>query len=503
MDINHIIEGLHPLERKVLPFLAKFESFEDIEKASKLKDIEVMRALQWMENKNILKIKSSLKEVIKIDELGLKYSKEGLPEKTFLKKLTKSAEMKDLEKATGLNKEEVSISLGLSRTKGLIKIEQGKIFLTEAGKQAIEKESLEEKLIKRLLSKDIETKELSPEEQFAYSELKKRKNIIKTQLLTLRKIELTDLGKSLLKENINEDLIDSLTPELLKSGDFENKKFRRYDLKINVPKINYGRKQHYRNFLDQVRKKFVSLGFEEMNGPIIESEFFDMDALYMPQSHSARDIHAAYYIKEPKYTEINETLIKKVKLAHEKGVAGSKGWGYEFDEQRTKRTLLRTQGTACSARKLSSKDFKIPSKYFGITRCFRYDVVDATHNCDFYQTEGIVAEEGLTLKHLFGLLKMFAKEFADTDQIKLVPGYFPFTEPSVELYAKHPKLGWIELGGAGILRPEVAYSLTGKNIPIIAWGIGIDRIAMFKLELNDIRQLFSHDLQFLRTAKVI
>ncbi len=240
-----------------------------------------------------------------------------------------------------------------------------------------------------------------------------------------------------------------------------------------------------------------------MNGPVVESEFFDMDALFMPQSHSARDIHAAYYVKEPKYTEVNEELIKKVKLAHEKGIVGSKGWNYAFDEQRTKRTLLRTQGTACSARKISSKDFKIPGKYFGITRCFRYDVVDATHNCDFYQTEGIVAEEGLTLKHLFGLLKMFAKEFADTDKIKLVPGYFPFTEPSVELYAKHPELGWIELGGAGILRPEVTYSLTGKNIPIIAWGIGIDRIAMFKLGLNDIRQLFSHDLQFLRNARVI
>jgi len=503
MDINHIIEGLHPLERKVLPFLAKFESFEDIEKASKLKDVEVMRALQWMENKNLLKIKSSLKEVIKIDELGLKYAKEGLPEKIFLKKLTKPVEIKDLEKTTGLNKDEVSISLGLSRKKGLIKIDQGRVFLTDAGKQYLEKESLEEKFIKKVSQKDIETKELSPEEQFAYNELKKRKNIIKTQLLTIRKVELTDLGKGLLKENISEDLVDSLTPEMLKTGSWKNKKFRRYDLKINVPKINYGRKQHYRNFLDEVRKKFVSLGFEEMNGPIVESEFFDMDALFMPQSHSARDIHAAYYVKEPKYTEVNNNLIKKVKLAHEKGVAGSKGWGYEFDEQRTKRTLLRTQGTACSARMLSSKDFKIPGKYFGITRCFRYDVIDATHNCDFYQTEGIVAEEGLTLKHLFGLLKMFAKEFADADQVKLVPGYFPFTEPSVELYAKHPQLGWIELGGAGILRPEVVYPLTGKNIPIIAWGIGIDRIAMFKLGLKDIRQLFSHDLQFLRSAKVV
>jgi len=104
---------------------------------------------------------------------------------------------------------------------------------------------------------------------------------------------------------------------------------------------------------------------------------------------------------------------------------------------------------------------------------------------------------------LFALLKMFAKEFAGTEEVKLVPGYFPFTEPSVELFAKHPEMGWIELGGAGIFRPEVVVPLLGKNIPVLAWGIGIDRIAMFKLGITDIRQLFSQDLDYLRNAKVI
>lgn len=149
------------------------------------------------------------------------------------------------------------------------------------------------------------------------------------------------------------------------------------------------------------------------------------------------------------------------------------------------------------------KGYTNPGKYFGITRCFRYDVIDATHNCDFYQVEGIVIEEGNTLQHLFGLLKLFAKEFAETEEIKLVPGYFPFTEPSVEMFAKHPKLGWIELGGAGIFRPEVVVPLLGKFVPVLAWGIGIDRIAMFKLGLKDIRQLFSHELDFLRKTRLI
>ena len=164
--------------------------------------------------------------------------------------------------------------------------------------------------------------------------------------------------------------------------------------------------------------------------------------------------------------------------------------------------MLRTQGTACSARKLASKDVEIPGKYFGITRCFRYDVVDATHNCDFNQTEGFVAEEGLTFGHLKGMLKMFAEEFAQTETIRIVPDYFPFTEPSAGLLAKHPEMGWIELAGSGMFRPEMTKPL-GIDVPVIAWGIGVDRLAMFALNIKDIRQLYSHELPVLRSMKVM
>jgi len=105
--------------------------------------------------------------------------------------------------------------------------------------------------------------------------------------------------------------------------------------------------------------------------------------------------------------------------------------------------------------------------------------------------------------HLKSLLRMFAEEFADTDEIRIKPSYFPFTEPSAELQAKHPEFGWIELAGSGIFRPELVKPLVGKEIPVIAWGVGLDRLAMFKLGIRDIRQLFSHDLEFLRNTKVI
>jgi phenylalanyl-tRNA synthetase alpha chain len=126
--------------------------------------------------------------------------------------------------------------------------------------------------------------------------------------------------------------------------------------------------------------------------------------------------------------------------------------------------------------------------------------VDATHLPDFYQTEGIVLGENVNLKTLLGMLEMFAVEVAGARDIKYVPGYFPFTEPSVEVHIKHPVLGWYELGGSGIFRPEVTASL-GVDVPVAAWGLGIDRMALMALGLNDLRALFSYNIEDVRLRR--
>ena len=507
MDLKKLAEKLHPLERKVLPVLGKSRTLPQIASATGLKDIEVMRALQWLQNKKAIKIDTELKEVVTLDKNGEKYLKERLPERHFIEKIKdRELSLSRLEK-NGFSKDELNTCLGTLRKKAMILITKNgkelKVKLTDQGKKFLKKEFPEELFLNKPFP--IEIKKLAPEEKHVLDNLKKRKSIIKVELQKILKAELLPAGKLLLDMGIkDEKVIDSLTPQMLRTGSWRDKKFRHYDVKSNVPRIYCGKKQNYRRFLDEVRQKFITLGFEEMKGPLVESEFWDMDALFMPQFHSARAIHDAYYIETKKSEKLDDSLVKKVKAAHESGGnTGSLGWRYDFDVKRTQNLLLRTQGTACSARMLASKELKIPGKYFGIARCFRPDVVDATHAVDFYQTEGIIVEEGLNIRHLFALLKMFAKEFAGAEEVKLVPGYFPFTEPSVELFAKHPEMGWIELGGAGIFRPEVVVPLLGKNVPVLAWGIGIDRIAMFKLGINDIRKLFSHDLDYLRNAKVV
>ena len=506
METERLISMLTPVERKVLPALERHKSFEELVKETGLSEVEVMRALQWLRNKNLVSIKEAIANKANLDSNGIMYQKSGLPERRFLEavksgKLTVS----HAQKECGLSPEEVSISLGILKKKGAIDLEKrgGELYasITKKGTEFLASGFEEEKFLRMQFPVKIE--ELNSGERAVFEELKKRKAIVKLELKKERSAELTLLGKNVLKKGISSDMIEKLSQQMLKAGSWKSREFRRYDIQTDVPRIFAGKLHPYKRFLDDVRAKFMALGFKEMSGPIVESDFWDMDALFMPQFHSARDIHQAYYVKEPKYaSELPKTLVEKVRMAHEKGVAGSRGWRYKFDVKRTHRQLLRTQGTACSARMLASKDLEIPGKYFGITPCFRYDVIDSTHLANFYQVEGIVVEEGLNLKHLFGLLKLFASQFAETDKIKIIPGYFPFTEPSATLYAKHPEMGWVELGGSGIFRPEMTKPL-GISAPVIAWGIGIDRIAMFKLGLKDIRQLFSHDLEFLRSSKVI
>jgi phenylalanyl-tRNA synthetase alpha chain len=278
---------------------------------------------------------------------------------------------------------------------------------------------------------------------------------------------------------------------MLKKNAWKGKQFRKYDIVSPVPRLFGGKRQPYLSFLQEVREKLVALGFEEMSGSIVENEFWNYDALFQPQFHAAREWTSTYYIKNKlKQEAIDKKIVENVKQQHEKS------WKYNWSLEHAMRLILRPQGTVLSARQLPKA--KVPGKYFAIARCYRPDVIDAKHLAEFNQVEGIIVQENLTLKNLLHILELFAREICNVKEIKFVPHYFPFTEPSVELHAKHPKFGWVELGGAGIFRREVTMPLFGNDVTVLAWGLGIDRLAMYKMGVEDIRELFSYDINFLR-----
>ncbi len=205
-----------------------------------------------------------------------------------------------------------------------------------------------------------------------------------------------------------------------------------------------------------------------------------------------------------KKAEINadKKIIKAVKESHEGGIKGSKGWQYSWDEEEAKRLVLRTHTTALSSKTLSELNKEeLPAKFFAIGKCFRNETVDWGHGFEFNQTEGIVIDKNANFRHLLGYLQQFFMKMG-FEKVKFIPSYFPYTEPSVEIYVFHKeKKVWFELGGAGIFRPEVVMPLLGENIPVLAWGPGIDRMMMDYYDIKDLRELYKNDIKQLRNMK--
>jgi len=298
--------------------------------------------------------------------------------------------------------------------------------------------------------------------------------------------------------------VSLLTSEMISSGEWERVRLRSYNVSSPVPQVFPGKYHPYLRFLRMVKRKLVALGFREATGPLVETAFINCDCLYMPQNHPAREIHDLYYLKDPSRASLEQysDLVKRVAETHENGwKTGSTGWRYKFSLDESSKLILRSHGTALSVRTMISKDLQTPGKYFAIARCFRPDMLDKTHLTEFNQAEGIVLDPSLNLRNLLGILEMFAREVAGADRVRFKPDYFPFTEPSVELQAYREGVGWMEFGGSGIFRPEVTEPL-GVNVPVLAWGLGIDRLYMMHRKIRDIRQLFTSDLEWIRDQTV-
>jgi len=400
----------------------------------------------------------------KLTEEGKKYLKEGLPERNIIKLLEKGpVKFEEAKKLENFN-----IALQWAKKNGWVVVEKGILSLTKEGKEAVSSEYGFEKALE-----DAEIGKVSEE----HAEILLKRNLVRKVDVRIEEIE-----KLKGKEIVN------LTPELLKTGLWKEVRFREYNVEFTGKKFYPGRRHPYKIFLKGLKDKLIRMGFKEMDSRILVQDFWNCDCLFMPQSHPARDIHDIFYV-EADLPKVDRNMADKVKAEHEKG------WGYKWDYDKSHRVLLMSQGTALSAMHLP--EVEIPGKYFSLAKVFRPDVVDATHLLEFYQLEGIVCDKSMNFRHLLGLLKQFATEIAGAEEVKFYPDYYPFTEPSVQISAKHPKLGWVELGGAGIFRKQVTRPF-GIEAPIIAWGVGIDRLAMFSLGIKDIRELYSSNLKWLR-----
>ncbi|GIU69337.1 MAG: phenylalanine--tRNA ligase subunit alpha [Candidatus Woesearchaeota archaeon] len=508
MDIQAILDKLHPLERKVLPLLSKINTFPELLSNSGLKEIELSRALQWLKNKGLIEIRDELKEQIFLDKNGQTYLKQKLPERRFLESLNREMSLKEIEKASRLSKEELSVSLGLLKRKNAINISKkgSEVFvsLTDIGRNMLKKEFLEELFLKK--SFPLNPKNLSSEEIYAMNELLKRKNILKSDVQKNKIVNLTSLGQAVINSSakvLEKEVIDSLTQEIIKTKGWMNKEFRRYDINSQVPKIAYGKKHFENEAIEYIKSIWLNLGFKEMYGTIVQTAFWDLDSLFVPQDHPAREMQDTFYLKKPRVGKLPEDLKKRVKQVHENGGdTGSTGWRTTWDEDKAKELLLRTHTTVLSAQTISRlKKEDLPQKFFSVGKVFRNEAVDWKHLFEFYQVEGIVVDPDATFETLKWYLEEFFKKMG-YNKIMIRPSHFPYTEPSAEIAVYNSeRKEWIELGGAGLFRPEVTKTLMGFECPVLAWGLGLGRITVPYYNIEDIREFNRNDIKQLRSIK--
>ena len=526
MDLNKIIQELSQNEKKVLLTLKKLNGKaspqELVKQGDFTQDAEVMNAASWLQSKKLVAIEDHITTVYSLGKEGKRFVEKGIPEKRVLKLLSERKgiiTLKDL--SSFLDSDEIQIAIGWLKTNGWANIKKDTqyyppgaadltrkestseinkyypagsriIEITDQGKKALEIESEEERALKYLDGHPNTTFEKTK-----LISLLSRKNVLKEKEKMTSTIVLTENGKKVLEKGIEiTEEISQITSALIKTGDWERTAIRPYDIHAFAPALYGGKTHPLVALIGKIRNIFIEMGFQEIEGDYVESCFWDMDVLFIPQDHPAREMQDTFYCKNPKRIPIKEkTLLENIATVHENGgTTKSTGWGYQFSKTEGEKTLLRTHTTVSTIRYLYDHP-QPPCKVFSIGRVFRKESIDTTHLPEFYQIEGIIHEENANFRQLLGILKEFYRRMG-FEKIRFRPGYFPYTEPSMEVEVFWNNR-WMELGGSGMFRPEVTEPV-GVKSPVLAWGLGLERLAMQAFGLKDIRSLYISDLEWLQ-----
>ncbi len=490
--------GLSNPERRMLRAMlgqpAQTWSLEDVMKACGWTDQAiVVGAGHGLSNKGFVSVNELVRRTVKLADKGRQAVSDGLLESRLwrwvqaqdeptMQKLQASFERNEAGPGVGLLKK-----LDVQLNDGVFGCEDPAKVKTELQSRTMFLASLpadEEDLSERLLK-----------------HFNGRKGLIETTEIRLRSWSLTEQGAQTSSSDLTEKKqIAEITPELLQSGEWKDADIRAFDVTLESATPRTGRSHPMQELIERIRRVFLEMGFSELVDDYVQTAGWNMDALFIPQDHPAREMQDTFYLQNPASLELDSELISKWKSIHEDGGdTGSLGWSGAFSEDVSKRALLRTHTTVNTIQHLAANPDK-PCRVFSVDRVFRKEAIDRTHLPEFHQIEGIIMEPGANLQMLVTTLKTFYAKMG-YPEVRVRPAYFPYTEPSLEIEVKW-KGKWLELGGAGIFRPEVTEPL-GITSPVCAWGMGLERLAMLVLGLDDIRQLYISDLEWLRNQPLL
>ena len=461
---------LHDIEKKIIDSLQKKseQTPEQLSESTELSIDQIRRGIEWLRLKEFANVIESSKVTISLGRNGIDSLKNGLPERKLMD-LIKDGSKSFEEIRKTLSGAGFNAAIANAKKNGWVNIEK-----TDSGSTISTKEkpveTPEEKLISLIGDKSI------PEEQI--------ENKLALKFLLQR--------PDYVLQNTEKSKIISLT-ERSSQIDTTLSDIGAIDVEADAALVYAARTHPLKDTIDEIREIFVKLGFSEIQGNLTQSSFWNFDALFTPQDHPARELQDTFYIENLKsQNQASSTQIKQVSKSH------SQNWHYDWKLSESQKMVLRTH-TTCVTIKYLAEQKPDEARIFSLGRVFRNEKVSYKHLVEFNQIEGIVIGNNTTLRDLMGIQKEFYKQLGLT-KIKFWPTFFPYTEPSLQTMVYNEKLGkWIELFGMGIFRPEVTKPL-GIDKPVLAWGGGIERIAMLKYELDDVREFYNNNLNWLRTV---
>jgi phenylalanyl-tRNA synthetase alpha chain len=429
----------------------------------------------------------------------------GLPERQALRLLTTAGgQMATGEFAKAAQQAGIAVNevFKWGAARGWIERDKQGIKITEAGRAADSAQALDadETALIEAAGKPSQIDQMAEPERVR-ALLGKRTELAKIKPRTRRVLALTTAGRQLLESGALQLKQEKnlLTTEDLRSGAWASISLRPYDVTLPAETVHPAKIHPLRKIIEQTRRAYLEMGFTEVVSPMVESSFWNFDALFQPQDHPARDMQDTFYMDEPSQAPLpsDAALVERVRRAHEDGGdTGSEGWGYKWSPERARQVVLRTHTTASTIRALARHP-QPPFKAFCVGWVCRNETMSYKHLPVFHQVDGIVIDEQASLASLLGTLATFYKKMG-FQQVKFKPAFYPYTEPSVDVvvYLESRKK-WIEMGGSGIFRPEVTEPL-GCRHPVLAWGLGMERLAMIRYGLSDIRELYQGRIEALQ-----
>ncbi len=482
-------------------------SIPDLAQQLGVDQAKVSAACLFFVENGLVKLDEEKSTEILIGDEGQRLAAEGFPERRALEVIHDNGNQipfGQIASILSLDKAGAGDVIKWLLAKKWCEKKDGNLVIAEKGAEALAREGDDERLIRHLVAHGPTTLDLFKtfgiDGEQALALLKSRGRTIKIKERTVRLVQLSDAGLKLVEAGIEQEKPEAteLTQTMLTTGKWREVSFKAYDINLASAPVYPGKSHPLRRIIDETRRCFLEMGFTEIVSPHVECSFWDFDALFQPQDHPAREMQDTFYLKRPRQSALpEEQIVSAVKATHENGGrTGSLGWRYAWDEDKARRNVLRTHVTAASIRHVAAHPLP-PQKVFHVGRVFRREKITYKHGAEFVQVDGIIIDAQATFATLLGTLAEFYRKMG-FDRIKFRPAFFPYTEPSVEVYVFMEKRGsWIELGGAGVFRPEVTLPF-GCPCPVLAWGLGIDRLAMLRIGIDDIRKLYMSDLEWLK-----